>query len=51
MTEEGVGGVGGGSWCHLLLVQHLLFQLLHQLRVLVDLIVLEGGREGQGRKI
>lgn len=32
--------------CHLLLVQHLLIQLLHQLRLLVDLIVLEEERDG-----
>lgn len=31
--------------CHLLLVQHLLLQLLHQLRLLVNLIVLDGGRD------
>uniref|UniRef100_A0A663FGG3 Uncharacterized protein n=1 Tax=Aquila chrysaetos chrysaetos TaxID=223781 RepID=A0A663FGG3_AQUCH len=39
----GHGGWGGGP--HLLLVQHLLLELLHDLALLVDLIVLGGGQE------
>ena len=51
--SSGVGGGSGGfgirqramgaGGSHLLLVQHLLLQLLHQLALLVDLIVLGGG--------
>lgn len=44
---EGRGGERkGGELCHLLLVQHLLIQLLHQLRLLVDLLVLEDRKDG-----
>lgn len=50
---EGREEEGGGGLYHLLLVHHLLLQLLHQLRLLVNLIVLderEDGEEERGRE-
>lgn len=52
--RRGAGGVtrgwgGGRADPHLLLVQHLLLELLHDLALLVDLVVLGGGREGPPR--
>lgn len=49
---EGRGdGRGRAKVCYLLLVQQLLIQFLHQLRLLVDLLILKKVKEGGEERV